>query len=105
MSLAKSCRAKSCLAGLSLLALSACTSAITALPGTPEYAAAQVSRGYDCGLRVDRQGVLARVAREDRQRFVSTSASLAVKSYKAPRRCEAAERLAVQRELALLTRR
>ena len=97
--------AKPCLAGLSLLALAACTSTITALPGTPEYAAARVSRGYDCGLKVDRQGVLARVAREDRQRFLSTSASLAVKSYKAPRRCEAAERLAVQRELALLTRR
>ncbi|PZO00182.1 MAG: hypothetical protein DCF30_10195 [Hyphomicrobiales bacterium] len=87
-----------------LLGLSACTT-MGPEPGTPEFAAAQVSRAYDCGLRVDRGQMLARLPREERQRFVAANASFAVKAYKAPRSCEASERASVQRDVAALGRR
>lgn len=92
------------LAALPLTGLAACTT-LAPLPGTPEYAAAQVSRGYDCGLRVDRAGVIARLPRDERPRFLAASSGFAVKAYKAPRSCDAGERASVQRELAVLTRR
>ena len=75
-----------------LLALAGCNSVAGPLPGTVEYAAATVSRAYDCGLRVDRGGILARLDRQDRQHFVEANARYAVKSYKAPHRCDTAER-------------
>ncbi|WP_156330360.1 hypothetical protein [Bosea vaviloviae] len=87
-----------------LLGLAACTTAGPA-PGTPEFAAAQVSRAYDCGVRVDRGRVLARLPREERQRFIAANAAFAVKSYKAPRSCDAYERASIQRDVTALGRR
>ena len=87
-----------------LLGLAACTSA-GPIPGTPEFAAAQVSRGYDCGVRVDHGRVMARLPRDDRQRFMAANAAFAVKSYKAPRSCDSYERASIQRDLAALARR
>ncbi len=87
-----------------LLALSACTTA-GPMPGTPEFAAAQISRAYDCGVRVDRGRVLAGLPREERPRFLSANASFAVKSYKAPRSCDALERASLQKDVAALGRR
>lgn len=75
------------------------------MPGTPEFAAAQVSRAYDCGVRVDRGRVMARLPRDERQRFMAANASFAVKSYKAPRSCEASERANIQRDVAALAHR
>lgn len=95
---------KPSLAVLAALGLAGCVATGPA-PGTPEFAAAQVSRAYDCGLSVDRARVLAGFGREERQRFVAANASYAVKSYKAPRRCEAAERAQLQRELRPAPRR
>jgi hypothetical protein len=93
------------LAALSLtLGLSACTTA-GPLPGTPEFAAAQVSRAYDCGLRVDRSRVVRRMPQEERQRFAMANAAYAVKSYKAPRACDPAERASVHRDVTALARR
>ncbi len=89
--------------GLALPVLVGCTTA-GPVPGTPEFTAARVSRGYDCGVWVDRRQVIARLAPADRGRFIAANASFAVKSYKAPRRCDASERDAVQRELASLGR-
>ena len=95
---------KHCLAWPLLLGLCACTTT-GPMPGTPEYAAAQVSRAYDCSVRVDRYRVLARLSREDRQRFIMANAAFAVKSYKAPRACGAAERASVLRDVTALGRR
>lgn len=93
------------LAALSLtLGLASCTTA-GPLPGTPEFAAAQVSRAYDCGLRVDRERVVRRLPQDERRRFALANAAFAVKSYRAPRACDAAERASVQRDLAALSRR
>jgi hypothetical protein len=95
---------KHCLAWPLLLGLCACTTT-GPVPGTPEFAAARVSRAYDCGVRVDRGHVLARLSRAERQRFTMANAAFAVKSYKAPRACDAAERAAVQSDVAALARR
>lgn len=95
---------KLCLAALSGLGLCACT-ALGPLPGTPEYAASRVSRGYDCGVRVDRLRIAARLDREERARFLAAGSGFAVKAYKAPRACEASERADLQRELGHLARR
>jgi len=84
--------------------LGACTVA-GPLPGTVEYAAATVSRAYDCGLPVDRNRIIARLDRQDRQRFVAANAGYAVKSYKAPHRCEASERERIKGEIGALARR
>jgi len=91
--------------GVMLFGLAGCTSVATPLPGTVEYAAATVSRAYDCGLRVDRSRIIARLDRQERQLFIAANASYAVKSYKAPRRCEASERERVQGEIGVLARR
>ena len=66
------------------------------MPGTPEFAAARVSRAYDCGIGVDRSRIIAGLPREERARFLAANASYAVKSYNAPRRCEAPERERLQ---------
>jgi hypothetical protein len=95
---------KSAAAALLLAALGACTVA-GPVPGTVEYAAATVSRAYDCGLSVDRSRIIARLDARDRQRFVAANAGYAVKSYKAPHRCEASERERVKGEIGSLTRR
>ena len=84
--------------------LAACT-AVGPMPGTVEYAAATVSRAYDCGLPVDRSRIIARLDRQDRQRFVAANAGYAVKSYKAPHRCEASERERIRGEVGALARR
>lgn len=85
-------------------ALGACTVA-GPMPGTVEYAAATVSRAYDCGVPVDRSRIIARLDRQDRQRFVTANAGYAVKSYKAPHRCEASERERIKGEIGALARR
>lgn len=95
---------KPCLVALAAAGLAGCVAA-GPLPGTPEFTAAQVSRAYDCGLRVDRGGIIARLPAEQRGRFVAANASFAVKSYNAPRRCEAPERERLQQELRLGARR
>jgi hypothetical protein len=95
---------RTCFAGLAALGLAGCVATGPA-PGTPEFAAAQVSRAYDCGLSVDRARIIAGFGREDRLRFVAANASYAVKSYKAPRRCEASEREKLRQELRLGARR
>jgi hypothetical protein len=95
---------KLCLAALLALGLPACT-ALGPLPGTAEFAASRVSRGFDCGLRVDRARIAARLDRQERTRFVVASSAFAVKAYKAPRPCDAGERADLQRELGHLARR
>lgn len=95
---------KPCLSLPLLLGLAACTAA-GPMPGTPEFAASRVSRAYDCGVRVDRGRVMARLPREERQRFVAANAAYAVKSYKAPRSCDVFERASIQRDVAALARR
>jgi hypothetical protein len=95
---------KPCLLLPALLGLAACTT-VGPVPGTPEYLAARVSRAYDCGVRVDRNRVVARLDREERPRFLTANAAFAVKSYKAPRSCDAFERASVQREVSTLARR
>ncbi|HEV7327756.1 MAG TPA: hypothetical protein VGN91_22035 [Bosea sp. (in: a-proteobacteria)] len=95
---------KPCLAALVAASLAGCIAA-GPMPGTPEFTAVQVSRAYDCGLRVDRGRIIARLPAEQRGRFVTANASYAVKSYNAPRRCEAQERERLQQELRLGARR
>ncbi|MGL5362166.1 MAG: hypothetical protein ACRDBH_04755 [Bosea sp. (in: a-proteobacteria)] len=74
------------------------------VPGTPEYAAAQVSRGYDCGLRVERARVASKLRADERPIFRQAGAQAAVRSYNAPQACSAWERAAVQGELNRLAR-
>jgi hypothetical protein len=76
--------------------LAGCTSVAGPAPGTVEFRAAQVSRAYDCGLRVDRAGVIAGLPQAERRRFVLANAAYAVKSYNAPKRCESGERETLQ---------
>jgi len=95
---------KPSLAALAALSLAGCTMT-GPMPGTPEFTAAQVSRAYDCGLRVDRGRIIARLPADQRGRFVAANASYAVKSYNAPHRCEASERERLQQELRLGARR
>ncbi|WP_332692296.1 hypothetical protein [Bosea sp. (in: a-proteobacteria)] len=95
---------KPSLAALAACGLAGCVSA-GPIPGTPEFAAARVSRAYDCGIGIDRGRIIAGLPREDRARFIAANASYAVKSYKAPRRCEAGERAELQRELRAGPRR
>lgn len=82
-----------------------CSQMAGPIPGTVEYAAATVSRAYDCGLRVDRGRVLAKLDRQERPAFIAANASYAVRSYKAPHACGAAERVRVEGELTALSRR
>lgn len=85
-------------------ALAGCNT-VQALPGTPEYAAAQVSRGYDCGLRPDRQRIIGRLRPDERRRFQQANALYAVRSYNAPQACGFHERSRVGGELNRLARR
>ncbi|MGX5736698.1 hypothetical protein [Bosea thiooxidans] len=91
-------------AGALFATLAACTVAGPA-PGTVEYAAATVSRAYDCGLRVDRGRIIAKLDRQERQRFVEANAQYAVASYRAPHACGSAERERIQGEVVALARR
>ncbi|MCU4180595.1 hypothetical protein [Bosea sp. BH3] len=91
-------------AGAALAGLTACTVAGPA-PGTVEYAAATVSRAYDCGLRVDRGRIIARIDRQERQRFVEANQRYAVSAYRAPHACGMAERERVRGEIVALARR
>lgn len=91
---------KPSLVALAAASLAGCVAA-GPVPGTPEFTAAQVSRAYDCGLRIDRGRIIARLPAEQRRRFVAANASYAVKSYNAPRRCDAPERERLQAELRL----
>lgn len=86
------------------VALGGCNG-MAAQPGTPEYAAAQVSRGYDCGLRPDRQRIISRLAPEERRRFQQANALYAVRSYNAPQTCGLYERHRISGELSALMRR
>lgn len=97
---------KRILAVTAALGLAGCNTQMAGpIPGTVEYAAATVSRAYDCGLRVDRNRVLARLDRQQRPVFIAANASYAVKSYRAPHICENAERERVAGELTALSRR
>jgi hypothetical protein len=88
------------------LLLTACqTAGIPYAPGTPEYAAALVSRGYDCGLRSDRASIARPMDREERRRFVGTGQVMSVRAYNAPRGCSAVERATVMNELRAAARR
>ncbi|MCO5092164.1 hypothetical protein [Bosea sp. (in: a-proteobacteria)] len=93
------------IAAAALLAMLAACTAAGPEPGTVDYAAATVSRAYDCGLRVDRGRIIAGLDRQDRPRFVAANAGYAVKSYKAPHRCEATERERVRSAIGTLARR
>jgi hypothetical protein len=93
------------LAMLAPLALTACQHQTSHLPGTPEYSAAIVSRGYDCGLRVERGRVVAAYRGAERQRFVSANQQMAVRSYNAPLHCTDGERAFVADKLRSLARR
>jgi hypothetical protein len=93
------------LAVLAPLALAACQHQTSYLPGTPEHSAAIVSRGYDCGLRVERGRVVEAYRGAERQRFVSANQQMAVRSYNAPRHCTDGERALVAGELRSLARR
>ena len=93
------------LAVLAPLALAACQNKTSYLPGTPEHSAAIVSRGYDCGLSVERGRVVAAYRGAERQRFVSANRQMAVRSYNAPRHCTDGEQASVADELRSLARR
>lgn len=93
------------MAGLAALGLSACTLVADPRPGTPEFTAARVSRGYDCGVWVDRARIIAHMPAQDRRRFMVANADYAVKSYKAPKTCAASEREEVRRDLQVLAQR
>lgn len=85
--------------------LGACQHQLAHAPGTPEHAAALVSRGYDCGLRVERGRVVSHYRGAERSRFVAANQALAVRSYNAPRGCAPPERASVAQDLARLARR
>ncbi len=87
------------------LALTACQQHNAYMPGTPEYAAAMVSRGYDCGLRVERGRVVAVYQGDERRRLIAANQDFAVRSYNLPRACTETERAAVASELRAIARR
>lgn len=70
-----------------------------AMPGTPEYAAALVSRGYDCGLSPNRGRIAAQYRGGERQRFVAANQRYAVQSYNRPQLCSDFERMQVAQDL------
>jgi hypothetical protein len=90
---------------LAPLLLTACQQHNAYMPGTPEYAASIVSRGYDCGLRVERGRVVAVYQGEERRRLIATNQALAVRSYNLLRACTEGERAAVAGELRSIARR
>jgi hypothetical protein len=90
---------------LAPLFLAACNQHTAYTRGTPEYAGAIVSRGYDCGLRVERGRVVAVYQGEERRRLIATNQALAVRSYNFPRACSDAERASIASELRAAARR
>ncbi|MGL4439355.1 MAG: hypothetical protein ACRCUE_08795 [Bosea sp. (in: a-proteobacteria)] len=87
------------------LLLTACQQHTSYVPGTPEYAASIVSRGYDCGLRVERGRLVAVYQGDERRRLIATNQALAVRAYNLPRACTEAERASVAGELRSIARR
>jgi hypothetical protein len=85
--------------------LGACQQHTAHLPGTPEYAASIVTRGYDCGLRVERGRVVAVYRGDERRRLIATHQALAVQSYNLPRPCSETERASVAGALKAIARR
>ncbi len=84
--------------------LAACQPMLTPMPlaGTPEYTGAMVSRGYDCGLRVDRGRIIALESGYRRTDAVRAGQVYAVAAYRAPKACDANERAYVSTELKRL---
>jgi hypothetical protein len=86
------------------LAFAGCQSTLARpVPGTPEYAAFMTSRGYDCGLNVERGRVLA--AQAERAAYVRAGQAYAVRAYNKPEACGSFERAEVMAELKRLARR
>lgn len=85
-------------------ALSGCNQHMDASRGTPEYAAALVSRGYNCGLHPNRSRIVAGYSRDERVRFVSANSAYAVRSYNRPVHCGEIERAQVARDLQARSR-
>jgi hypothetical protein len=91
------------LAGMGV-ALAGCQSTmVRPAPGTPEYAAYITSRGYDCGLNVERGRMLA--AQRQRATYVRAGQAYAVRAYNKPEACGPYERAEVMAELERLARR
>jgi hypothetical protein len=70
--------------------------------GSPQYTGAIVSRGYDCGLRVDRGRIIALESGYRRTDAVLAGQYYAVAAYRAPKVCDAGERAFVSAELKRL---
>jgi hypothetical protein len=85
------------------LLVAGCTTAAMPVPGTPEYTAAILSRGYDCGLPVQRGRIIAQERRERRPEVVRAGQSYAVAAYRAPKGCGPSERQFVANELNRLS--
>jgi hypothetical protein len=73
-------------------------------PGTPQYAAYLTSRGYDCGLSVQRGRLIAVQRGPDRAAYVSAGQGYAVRAYNKPEGCGTYERAEVAAELRRLAR-
>jgi hypothetical protein len=94
------------LAGLALPLARAAGQKHTAYrPGTTQYAAAMVSRGYECGLRVERGRMVAVHQGDERRRMIAANQDFALRSYNLPRACTEAERAAVASALRAMSRR
>lgn len=88
------------------LPLAACqTMAMRPEAGTPEYAAFMTSRGYDCGLRVERGRLISVHRGQERAAYVSAGQRYSVQAYNKPQACGAHERAEVAAELRRLARR
>lgn len=74
-------------------------------PGTPEHAAYMTSRGYDCGLAVERGRLIAVQRGAERAAYVRAGQAYAVQAYNRPEACGPFERAEVAAELRHLARR
>ena len=85
--------------------MAACTSTMSRPEsGTPQYAAFMTSRGYDCGLAVQRGRLIAVQRGADRAAYVSAGQRYAVQAYNKPESCSAYEKAEVAAELRRLAR-
>jgi hypothetical protein len=85
------------------LLLAGCeTMQVMPVAGSPQYTGAIVSRGYDCGLRVDRGRIIALESGYRRTDAVRAGEFYAVAAYRAPKTCDANERAFVSAELKRL---
>ena len=88
------------------LPLAACQSMVMRPEvGIPEYAAYLTSRGYDCGLRVERGRLVALHRGQERTAYVSAGQRYSVQAYNRPQACGAHERAEVAAELRRLAQR